>query len=526
MGYSNINVGRISDFKKGEMKAVSIGKDKEILIVNVDNNEIFALGAHCTHYGAPLEKGILNGDTIICPWHHACFNSKNGMLKEPPAIESLPGFEVEIENEKVIVKVPEDLPSSLTPKMAERDESISENYVIIGGGAAGYAAAQAMREADFMGKITIVTKENRTPYDRPNLSKDYLQGTAEEEWMPLRSDEFYKDYGIEFMFDKKVDHINIKEKKISFEKGVDLSFDKLLIATGGIPKELNIPGSDLKNIFYLRSFSSCEQIIDAAKTSKNAVIIGSSFIGLESAFSLSERGISVTVISPNEVPFNHIMGKEIGGLFKKQHEEGGVIFKLKNNVKSFEGNDKVETVVLENGEKIKTDFVVIGIGVKPATDFINWIEKTSDGGIKVDKSFWAAADIYAAGDIAVFPYWLNGEDVRIEHWRSALQQGRVAGFAMAGKNIEYYGVPFFWTQQAGLNLRYVGHAAKWDDIIYWGEVSSKKFIAFYIKNNKAVAAAGNDMDKEMAAIHMLMRLDKMPSPNQLKNGKFDLTLFL
>ncbi len=147
-------------------------------------------------------------------------------------------------------------------------KSIRDKYVIIGGGAAGYAAAQALREADFRGKITIVTQENRTPYDRPNLSKDYLQGTAEEEWMPLRSDDFYKEYGIEFMFDKKVNHINIKEKKISFEKGDDLSFDKLLIATGGIPKELNVPGSNLKNIFYLRSFSSCKQIIDAAKNSQ------------------------------------------------------------------------------------------------------------------------------------------------------------------------------------------------------------------------------------------------------------------
>ena len=312
MGYSNINVGRVSDFNKGEMKAVSVGKDKEILIVNIDN-EIFALGAHCTHYGAPLEKGVLNDDTIICPWHHACFNSKSGMLKEPPAIESLPGFEVEIENEKVIVKVPEDFPSSVTPKMAEKDENIRDKYVIIGGGAAGYAAAQALREADFRGKITIITHENRTPYDRPNLSKDYLQGTAEEEWMPLRSDDFYKEYGIEFMFDKKVDHINIKEKKISFEKGDDLSFNKLLITTGGIPKELNVPGSNLKNIFYLRSFSSCKQIIDAAKNSKHAVIIGSSFIGLESAFSLTERNIAVTVISPDEIPFEHTLGKEIGG---------------------------------------------------------------------------------------------------------------------------------------------------------------------------------------------------------------------
>ena len=181
---------------------------------------------------------------------------------------------------------------------------------------------------------------------------------------------------------------------------------------------------------------------------------------------------------------------------------------------------------MENGEKIETDFVVIGIGVKPATDFIEGMEKSPDGGIKVDKTFWAAPDIYAAGDIAVFPYWLTGENVRIEHWRNALQEGRVAGFAMAGKNIEYQSVPFFWTAQAGLNIRYSGYAKGWDDIIYWGNVSSKEFIAFYIKNNKVIAAAGNDKDKEIAAIHMLMRLDKMPSPQELRNKDVDLISLL
>ncbi|MFZ0452784.1 MAG: FAD-dependent oxidoreductase [Ignavibacteriaceae bacterium] len=514
---NNIKVGRINDFPKGEMKSVSVGEDKEILILNI-NDKIYALGAHCTHYGAPLADGVLNDDTIICPWHHACFNVKTGALEEPPASDDLPKFEVLIENDNVLVEIPEEFPSSKTPEMSERDEENNENYLIIGGGAAGYAAAQAMREAEFNGKITIVTRENRTPYDRPNLSKDYLQGSAQEEWMPLRPDDFYSKYNIEFMFDMKVDKIKIKEKKISFEKGEDLSYSKLLIATGGVPRELNLPGSDLKNIFYLRSFSDSDSIIEAAKNSKEAVIVGSSFIGMESAFSLTERGIKVTVISPEEVPFEKTLGKEIGELLKKQHEEGGVVFKLKKNVRNFDGNGKVESVILDSGEKVKTDFVVIGIGVKPATDFIDGLDKNSDGGIKVDDSFWAAEDIYAAGDAAAFPFWLTGENVRIEHWRTSLQEGRLAGFSMAGKNAKYESIPFFWTHQAGLNIRYVGHAKNWDDIIYWGDVSTKEFIAFYVKDNKVIAAAGNDNDREIDAVEVLMKAGRMPSPKELKNG--------
>ncbi len=521
MSYNNVKVGRIEDFKKGEMKSVPVGDDKEVLIVNIDN-ELYALGAHCTHYGAPLTDGVLSNDMITCPWHHACFNAKTGKLKEPPAADDLPKFEIIVENNIVMVKIPEEFPSGKTPQMAEKDKDNKENYVIIGGGAAGYAAAQAMREAEYKGKITIITQENRTPYDRPNLSKDYLQGSAQAEWMPLRPDDFYSKYNIGFLFDMKVKRINIKEKKILFEKGEELSFNKLLIASGAVPKELKLPGSDLKNIFYLRNFSDADNIINTLKSSKEAVIIGSSFIGMESAFSLNERGIKVTVISPEEVPFMHTLGKEIGGLLKKQHETGGVAFKLKRNVKSFEGDEKVEWVVLESGEKIKADFVIVGIGVKPATDFIDGLVKTSDGGIKVDNCFRAAEDIFAAGDVAVFPFWMTGEDVRIEHWRTALQAGRIAGFSMAGKNTGYESIPFFWTHQAGLDIRYAGYVKNWDDIIYWGDVLSKKFIAFYVKKNKVVAAAGNDKDKEIDAVEILMKSDLMPLPDELKNEKLDL----
>lgn len=525
MELQEITIGKVNDFENNQMKSVSVGDGKEVLIVKIDN-KFSALGAHCTHYGAPLAKGVLNGDTIICPWHHACFNAKTGDLKEPPAFESLPQFDIKIENENVIVKIPPELPSSRTPDMVKKDKNEKTTFVIIGAGAAGFAASQSMREAGFNGKIIMVTQENRTPYDRPNLSKDYLEGSAQDEWMPLRSKDFYSEYGIEILFNKIVNKIDHDHNKIIFDDGNDLSYNKLLIATGGKPVKLNIPGSELKNIFYLRSFDDSDKIIEVAKNLKKAVIIGSSFIGMESAYSLTKRGIEATVISQDEVPFEKTLGIEIGKLFQKQHEKLGVKFLLGRKVSKFEGTNKIEKIVLDNGELIEADFIVVGIGVTPALDFASNLQISSNKGIKVDKNFKAAENIFAAGDIASFTDWRTGSDLRIEHWRTAQQQGRLAGFNMAGKKIDYHQIPFFWTKQADLNLRYVGHAKDWDEIIFNGEVSSESFIAFYIKNNKVTAAAGNKRDKEIAALQALMDLNKMPEPNILKKDDLNLLSFL
>lgn len=525
MGADEAVVCKIDVLKNGEMKTFNVN-NVDVLLSKI-NNEFHATGAFCTHYGAPLEDGVLSGDRIVCPWHHACFNTKNGDLLEPPARDAIPSYEVKIDGENIIINLPEEVTHERIPEMREQDSSKDGRaFIVLGGGAAGNAGAQTLREDGFQGKIIMITKENRTPYDRPNLSKEYLQGEAEPDWMPLRSQDFYDDHNIELIFNKKVVQVNVKDKSIVFSDKQTLDYDKLLIATGGIARSLTVPGSDLKNIFTLRSFDDADKIIEASETASKAVVIGASFIGMETAYSLHHRKIPVTVIAPESVPFEKVFGREIGEMFQRLHEEVGVNFKLEHYIEKFEGDTHVEGVSLKNGECIEADLVIVGVGVKPATDFIEGIPLENDGSIKVDQNFRVGNDIYAAGDIATFPYWYLDSDIRIEHWRTAEQQGRIAAHNMAGNEVAFKSIPFFWTTQASINFRYVGYAREWDEIVINGDIENQNFIVFYVKNDQVHAAVGCNCDREMAAIEELMRLKKMPSPEKLKNESFNLMSLL
>jgi NADPH-dependent 2,4-dienoyl-CoA reductase/sulfur reductase-like enzyme len=367
----------------------------------------------------------------------------------------------------------------------------------------------------------MITREDRPPYDRPNLSKDYLQGHAEPEWMPLRADEFFAEHDIEVLREKEVVRVDAATKTITFAGGDTLACDSLLVATGGTPRTLDIPGSELKNVFVMRSFSDTDAIIEAAKPSSRAVVIGASFIGMEAASSLTERKLSVTVVAPGEVPFEKTLGPEIGRLLQQAHEIHGVQFKLGVSAARFEGNGSVESVVLDSGERIETDLVIVGVGVRPATDFLEGVELDKDGGVFVDRHLRAAEDVYAAGDIAYFPSSLTNGRQRIEHWRTAQQQGRVAAHNMAGKEIEFDGVPFFWTRQFDAGLLYVGHVKGWDEIIYEGDVPARDFLAFYVSANRVLAVAGMNRDRDMAALEELMRAGRKPPPALLRNGPVD-----
>ncbi len=520
MGFKEI--AKTSDLKKGDMKSFKIDDEHSVLLCRIDD-KFSAVGATCTHYGAPLEEGVLKGETIICPWHHACFNAKNGNLLEPPAMDALPVFDVKIEGDKISVNIPDEIPASRKPEMVKKDDKADGRiFVILGAGASAYFAAQSMRENGFKGNIVMVTRENRKPYDRPNLSKDYLAGSAEPEWMPLRPDDFFDEYGIDIKQNVTVEGIDFNKKHVLLENNGNLKYDKLLIATGGIPNQLNIKGSDLKNIFYLRSFDDADKIIASLKDSKNAVVIGASFIAMETAHSLTERKINVAVIAPEEVPFERNFGKEIGMLFKKEHEKNGVTFRMKAKVKEFRGTGKVESVLLESGEEIKTNLVIVGIGVKPATGFLDGTFLLDDKSIKTDAGLQIREDVYASGDIASFPDFRTGNIIRIEHWRLAQQLGRTAGANMAGKGNKFSGIPFFWTKQAGMNLRYAGFVKDWDEIIIDGNIFNKNFIAYYIKDNVIMAAAGINRDKEMDAIHILMKEQKLPEVEALRDNSADI----
>ena len=511
----DVHVANTSDLRDGEMKEISAGETR-ILLARM-GDRFHAVNPTCPHYGAPLVEGALCGTRIVCPWHHAVFNIVNGDLEEPPALDALVSYAVRIDGEQVLVSVPEDMRDRRTPTMATCDPAAdSRQFVIIGAGAAGYAAAQTLREEGFRGNVVLITREHHTPYDRPNLSKDYLHGHAEPEWIPLRSDQFFTEHGIQLVLNREVTRVDAHAKTITFEGGETMDYDALLVATGGAPIRLNIPGSDLKNICMLRSFADSDLIIETAKSSRRAVVVGSSFIGMEAAYSLRERGLEVTVVAPSQEPFEATLGTEVGALFRRLHESHGVRFKLGSIVYHFEGSHNVEAVTLDNGEQIETDMVVVGAGVRPVSHFIEGVELDDAGGIVVDSRLCAADGIYAAGDIASFKDPRTGERMRIEHWRTAQQQGRAAARNMIGRDVAFEGVPFFWTRQFDVGLLYVGHAKSWDEIIFHGEVSSHDFLAFYLKRGRVQAVAGMNRDREMAVAEELLRLGRMPAREQLK----------
>ena len=508
----------INDLQDGEKRCVKVG-ETEVLLIR-QNGQYFAIAAHCTHYKAPLAEGVLSGDHIICPWHNAYFNITIGDQQEPPGLDSLPRYEVRIDGDKVIVSVPEDAAPTRTRPMAKYDASADpRTFVILGAGAAGTHAAETLRIANFQGRIIMATQDDRLPYDRTWLSKDYFNGKVSREQMPLRSAEFYHDHDIEVWLNKPAMRVDAQTKTIQFADSDTLSYDALLLATGGKPRQLEVPGAELQNVLTLRSFSDCDRILEAAKTATHAVVIGSSFIGMETAAGLAQQGVNVTVVSPDSVPFEKTLGQEIGSVFQQVHEEQGVSFQLGRKVERLEGSGKVKAAILDNGDRLPADMVIVGIGVQPATEFVNGVERhAKDHSILVNDYLQAADGLYGAGDIARYLDGRTGESTRVEHWRIAAQQGRIAAYNMAGKPTKFRAVPVFWTMQFKFPLRYVGHAEQWDELIVDGNLQNRQFIAFYVKDNQILAAATSQRDTETAAISELMRLDEMPTPDKLRTG--------
>lgn len=515
-------VAQFSELQNGEKRQVKVG-ETDVLLIRHDE-DIYALGAYCTHNQAPLVQGVIHNEQLVCPWHNAYFNITTGDQQEPPGLDSLPRYPVKIENNQIIVTVPESASGKRTPDMAAYDPTIDKRtFVILGAGAAGTHAAETLRVAGYQGRIVMITREDKLPYDRTTLSKNYFTGKATKEKILLRSPEFYQQHNIEIQLNHSVKNVDVKTKTITFENGGTLVYDSLLIATGGQPRPLEVPGADLPNVFTLRSFADSDSILESAKNATQAVVIGSSFIGMEVASGLTQKGIKVTVVSPSSLPFEKILGSELGALFQQVHEEKGVTFQMNRQVTQLEGEGTVQTVVLDNGDRLSADLVVVGIGVQPVTDFITGIDLHSkDQSVPVDEYLCAAEGVYAAGDIARYPDWRTEDSIRVEHWRIAAQHGRIAAYNMAGKPTKFRGVPVFWSMQFEFPIRYVGHAIEWDELIVDGDLNQREFIAFYVKDNQVLAAASSQRDTETAAIAELLRLNQMPSLDELRQGQFKL----
>ena len=507
---SEHKVGSVSDLSPGQMKNVEVG-ETSLLLSNVEG-EIHAVSGKCTHYGAPLADGALSGTQVICPWHHACFDVTTGDHLEPPGLNALQKFEVRTEGDDIFVTLPDEVEPQRKPTATGKsdDEPV---FVILGGGIAGESAAEVLRDEGFGGRLVLISKEPHAPYDRTKLSKEI--GAAEDAGaLELRDEAFYKERDIERLT-AEATSVDVAGKTVTFKDADALSYDKLLVATGSTPRVLDTPGAGLDNVFQLRSLNDAQHILAAAKAGDKAVLVGSSFIALELANALQEQEVSVSVVAPESVPFEKVLGERVGKKIQQNHEAQGVEFHLEQKVKTFEGNGKVARAVLESGTELDADFVIIGIGVTPVTEFLSGVDKADDGGIKVDNTLEAAEDVWAVGDIAQFPLKLTGDRVRIEHWRLAAQHGRTAARNMLGQNVTYDGVPYFWSAQPDLKLRYVGHAEKFDDVVYEGDVEAGEFIAYYVKDGAVHAAAGVGKDKELAALEHLMMQGKTPEPDEI-----------
>ena len=519
-----VAVAKVNDLQNGQMQQIEVA-NSQILLSRI-NDQYYATSAFCTHYGAPLAKGVLAGETIVCPWHNACFNAIAGQQKEPPGLDSLTHFAVRVEGEQVFVRLPEEVTQQRTLEMAGYDPKSEQRiFVVLGAGAAGAAAVEVLRQQGFQGKIILISAENQLPYDRTKLSKAYLQGAASDD-LSLRSRKFYEQHQIELHLGQGVTKVDALNKIITFSDDHQLQFDSLLLATGGQAKKLKVPGADLANIFTIRQPEDVNSILDTVENAKKATVIGSSFIGMEAAASLIQQGLEVTVVSPSDVPFKKILGDRLGKMFQTLHQAKGVNFKFETKATEFVGESKVEEVVLENGERLATDLVILGIGVQPNTSYLEGIElNDSDKSIPVNEYLQTKiADIYAAGDIASFPYAPMEESTRIEHWRLAAQQGRIAAANMIGNNrLQEVSqiVPFFWSGQYDLKLRYVGHAESWDELKIDGDIEQPEFLAYYLKNDKVMAVAGVNCDRQIAAISQLMRCQKMPSAAAVKDTEID-----
>ncbi len=468
---------------------------ESVLVVRI-GDDVHAIGASCTHYGGPLAQGIVVGDTIRCPWHHACFDVRSGRAVGAPALADLPCFDVERRGNLVTIRTKRAAAPAPAPKEAPA------SVVVLGAGAAGAACVEMLRKEGYDGPITMLGTEEPGPVDRPNLSKDYLAGNAPDEWIPLGGRARWAELRAELVTDDPAQSLDAASKVVTTRSGRRVPYGALLYATGAEPIRLDIPGADAPHVLTLRTLADANAIIARATGgARRAVVIGSSFIGLEVASSLIARGLAVDVVGRDTIPLSRVLGPEVGMLVQRLHEEKGVRFHLGKSPKAI-GASSVE---LDDGTALPCDFVVLGVGVKPRLDIAQRAGLTVDGGVVVDDQLRASAPaIWAAGDVARYPDPRAGERVRIEHWVVAERQGQAVARAMLGSNAPYRDVPFFWSAHYDLTVGYVGHAPRWDRAEVFGSLDKREAAIAYRHQDKVLAVATLNRDKTSLRVEAAM----------------------
>ena len=490
----------LDELADGAMLLGHVG-DEQVLVTRI-GGEVFAVGAHCTHYHGPLADGLVVGGTIRCPWHHACFDLRTGEAVRAPAFDPLPCWAVELRKHRVFVTGKKD--QSKRSKTRKSSSDAPKRIVIVGGGAAGFAAAEMLRREKFEGSLVMLSNDTAAPVDRPNLSKDYLAGSASEDWVPLRPESFYSENVIDLKLATEVIGIDPSSRVVALSDGNNVPYDRLLLATGAEPVRLWIPGSDQAHVHSLRSLADCRAIIARAQTARRAIVLGASFIGLEVAAALRSRGIEVHVVAPEKRPLERILGPELGQFVQSLHEQHGVIFHLNETAVSIAGKE----MTLKGGDILEGDFVVAGIGVRPRIDLAVKAGIAVERGVVVNACLETSAKgVFAAGDIARWPDPHSGGNIRVEHWIVAERQGQTAALNMMGQPEKFTAVPFFWSQHYDVPINYVGHAESWDEIAVEGDIPGKDCVLRFKRQGRTLAIASIFRDHESLQAELAMEME-------------------
>ncbi|KAI9043535.1 putative AIF-like mitochondrial oxidoreductase (Nfrl) [Aspergillus affinis] len=545
------SLSTLKELDKLESEVEGIDEAKILLVKH--NGQVHALSHKCTHYGAPLKLGVVAPDgRITCPWHGACFNVGTGDVEDAPAPNALNKFEVEEKNGAVYIKGEESV-----IKSGQRDPAVkcsvssadAGRVVVVGGGSGTLGTIQALRELKYKGPITVISREPNLIIDRPKLSKALI---PDAEKIQLRPREWYQEASIDTVSDE-VTGVDFAKKTVATKSGASYPYTKLVLATGGVPRGLPLEGfKDLGNIFQLRDVTHVQSILGAVgEKNKKIVVIGSSFIGMEVGNALAKDN-EVTIVGQEKAPMERVMGEKVGRIFQNNLEKAGVKFKLEAGVVKATPSEtdagKVGAVHLNDGSVLPADLVVLGVGVRPATDFLRdnaAVQLEKDGSLKTDEHFAVPGlnnDVFAIGDIATYPYHGPGTDpktgtyTRIEHWNVAQNAGRGVARAIVHSQTSLSAssalqslkpkafIPIFWSA-LGAQLRYCGNTPNgWDGLVLQGELENAKFAAYYTKGDTVVAVATMGMDPIMAQSAELMRRGNMPTKSQIEGGLDVLTV--
>ncbi|KAF2450758.1 hypothetical protein P171DRAFT_427075 [Karstenula rhodostoma CBS 690.94] len=521
------------DLKNGDKQEVEIEgvEGGKALILKIQD-KIHATGANCTHYGAPLAKGVLTPEgRLTCPWHGACFNVSTGDVEDAPALDPLSKYEVFEKGGAVYIKADEDVIKAnrrfLNLKCSASND---QKVLVIGGGSGTLGAVEGLRGGGYKGAITVLSKEGYRPIDRTKLSKALLADLSKAAW---RQPDFYKDASIDIV-QAEVSSVDFSAKKVFTKGGETYEYTKLVLATGGTPRWLPSEGlkGDLGNVFILRALPDAQNIVKAVgDNGKKIVVVGSSFIGMEVGNCLAGMKNDVTIVGMEEAPMERVMGKKVGEIFRGLLEKNGVKFKMGASVDkatpSTNDSSKVGAVLLKDGTALEADIVIEGVGVAPATEYLkdnSAVQLEKDGSILTNEAFEVKGlkDVFAIGDIATYPYHGpggNGSPVRIEHWNVAQNAGRSVANTInnPGSKPKPF-IPVFWSA-LGSQLRYCGNTVGgYDDVIISGDTKQPSFVAYYTKGEEVVAVSSMGKDPYMTQAAELMRRSKMPKKSELQKG--------